>query len=146
MSTKINKELIRQMIKERNEIGEDTAKLRSWCEKYCARGFIHHLTPPRDLNWEQNLEYLSTVIVALDWKKTIDDMIAEGDKVVIRHTIEVTQKGTFAGIPATGKHGSIQGSDIYRIEGKQILEWWEFNDMLGGMTQLGAVISLPPNA
>ena len=138
MSTRQNKELIRQVIRERNEIGEDTAKLRSWCEKYCAPGLIHHLLPPKDLNWEQNMQYLATVLSAIpDFSKSIDDLVAEGDKVVTRHTIQATHKGTFAGIPATGKHVSIKGSDIYKIEGKKILEWWEFNDMLGLFTQVG---------
>ena len=79
-----------------------------------------------------------------DFNKTIDDILAEDDKVVIRHTIQATQKGIFLGIPATGKHVAIKGSDIYKIEGKKILEWWEFNDMLGALTQVGAVISPPP--
>jgi hypothetical protein len=145
MSTKANKELVRQIIKERNEIGGDAPKLRSWCEKYCAPGLIHRLLPPRDLNWEQNMQYLISVISALpDWNKSIDDMVAEGDKVVIRHTIQATHKGTFAGISATGKHASIKGSDIYKIEGKKILEWWEFNDMLGAMTQIGAIPDTAP--
>jgi steroid delta-isomerase-like uncharacterized protein len=145
MSTKENKELIRQVIKERNEIVEDTAKLRSWCEKYCAPGLVHHLLPPKDLDWEQNMQYLATVLSAIpDFNKSIDDMVAEGDKVVTRHTIQATHKATIAGIPATGKHVSIKGSDIYKIEGNKILEWWEFNDMLGLMTQIGAVISPPP--
>jgi predicted ester cyclase len=50
-----------------------------------------------------------------------------------------------AGIPATGKHVSIKGSDVYKIEGKKILEWWEFNDMLGLMTLIGDVTSTAPN-
>ena len=71
-------------------------------------------------------------------------MVAEGDKVVIRYTVQGTQKGAILGIPATGKHVSIKACDIYKIEGGKILEWWEFPDYLGAMTQIGAVISPPP--
>ncbi len=145
MSIKGNKELIRQIIKDRNELGVDIAKLHSWSEKYCAPGFIHHVPGQGDLNREQNIQYLTVVMSVLpDFNKTIDDILAEDDKVVIRHTIQATQKGIFLGIPATGKHVAIKGSDIYKIEGKKILEWWEFNDMLGALTQVGAVISPPP--
>ena len=71
-------------------------------------------------------------------------MVAEGDKVVIRHTIQATHNCTFVGIPATGKNVSIKGSDLYKIEGRKILEWWEFNDMLGLMTQIGAFPGTAP--
>ena len=71
-------------------------------------------------------------------------MVAEGDKVVIRYTVQGTQKGAIFGIPATGKHVSIKACDIYKIEGGKILEWWEFNDMLGLMTLIGAVTSTTP--
>ena len=61
MSTKGNKELVRQIIKERDEFAADAAKLRSWCEKYCAPGIIHYLVPPKDLNWEQNAGYFASL-------------------------------------------------------------------------------------
>ena len=145
MSTKANKELVRQFIKERDEFAADAAKLRSWCEKYCAPSIIHYLVPPRDLNWEQNAQYFASLAsIFPDFIKTVDDMMAEGDKVVVRYTVQATHKGTFAGISATGKHASIKGSDIYKIEGKKILEWWEFNDMLGAMTQIGAIHDTAP--
>ena len=87
--------------------------------------------------------------ISLHWRpyfriSSIDDMVAEGDKVVTIHIIQATHKGTFAGIPATGKHVSIKGSDIYKIEGKKIVEWWEFNDMLGLFTQVGTFPSTAP--
>jgi predicted ester cyclase len=80
-----------------------------------------------------------------DHNKSIDDMVAEGDKVVIRYTVQGTQKGAILGIPATGKHVSITACDIYKIEGgKKILEWWEFPDYLGGIIKAGVIFSAPP--
>jgi predicted ester cyclase len=50
-----------------------------------------------------------------DFKATIDDMIAEGDKVVIRQTWSGTQKGEFMGVPPTGKSVSFGVIDILRM-------------------------------
>ena len=145
MSTKGNKELVRQVIKDRNEFAGDAAKVRSWCEKYCAPGYIHHNLARGDMNQEQMMQYFVELMSAFpDFHKSIDDMVAEGDKVVLRYTIEGTHKGTFAGIPATGKHVSIKGNEIYKIEGRKILEWWDFADYLGLMTQLGVVSGAAP--
>ena len=49
-----------------------------------------------------------------------------------------------AGIPATGKHVSIKGSDIFKIEGRKIVEWWEYPDILGALLQVGTILSPPP--
>jgi steroid delta-isomerase-like uncharacterized protein len=144
MSTKQNKELVHQIIKERNEFAGDADKVRSWCEKYCATGLVHHV-PERDMNREQNMKYIASIMSAIpDFNESIDDMVGEADKVVVRYTIQGTHKGTYAGIPATGKYVSITGCDIFKIEGKKILEWWGFPDTLGLMTQIGAVTSTAP--
>jgi steroid delta-isomerase-like uncharacterized protein len=95
------------------------------------------------LNREQMIQYLVALMSTFpDFHKSIDDMVAEADKVVVRSTIQVTRGGTFAGIPATGKHVSTKGSDVFKIEGTKILEWWEFSDYLDLMTQLGAIPSI----
>ena len=76
---------------------------------------------------------------------TIEDMVAEGDKVVKRWTARSTHKGEFMGIPPTGKRTAITGIDIYRIAGGKIEECWSNSDSLGLMKQLG-VVSLPGKA
>ena len=145
MSTKQNKELVRQIIRERNEFAGDADKVRSWGEKYYAPGYIYHNLIEGDMNRKQLVQYFVSLMSTMpDHNKSIDDMVAEGDKVVIRYTVQGTQKGAILGIPATGKHVSIKACDIYKIEGGKILEWWEFPDYLGAMTQIGAVISPPP--
>ena len=69
-----------------------------------------------------------------DWQETIDDVVAEGDKVVIRVTGRGTQQGEFQGIPPTGV-------GIGRIEDGRIAESWAEYDALGMMQQLGVVPS-----
>jgi steroid delta-isomerase-like uncharacterized protein len=70
---------------------------------------------------------------------TVEDMIAEGDKVVARITLSGTQQGAFMGIPPTGKHVTITGIDINRIAGGKSVEHWFEMDMLGMMQQLGVI-------
>jgi len=140
MSTKGNKELIRQVIKDRNEFAGDAAKVRSWCEKYCAPGYIHHNLVRGDLNREQMMQYFVTLMSAFpDFNKSIDDMVAEGDKTVIRCTVQATHKGTFMGIPATGKRIVVKAVEIDKIVGGKIIEAWGFSDSQGMMNQLGVV-------
>jgi steroid delta-isomerase-like uncharacterized protein len=91
------------------------------------------------------MKYIASMMSAIpDFNESIDDMVGEADKVVVRYTIQGTHKGIYAGIPATGKHVSITGCDIFKIEGKKILEWWGFPDTLGLMTQIGAVTGTAP--
>lgn len=77
-----------------------------------------------------------------DLKITIQEQIAEGDKVVERQVATGTQKGEFAGIPPTGKKGTITAIIISRIAGGKIVEGWSNMDELGLMQQLG-VVPLP---
>lgn len=74
-----------------------------------------------------------------DWRETVDDVIAEGDRVVIRVTGSGTHRGAFQGIPPTGKQVTATGVGIGRIENGRIAETWAAYDALGLMQQLGGV-------
>jgi len=74
-----------------------------------------------------------------DTRVTVEDMIAEEDKVVFRMTMRGTQRGAFGSIPPTGKQVAISTIDIARIEGGKIAEEWGIDDMLGMLQQLGLV-------
>jgi predicted ester cyclase len=74
-----------------------------------------------------------------DFKATIDDLITEGDKVVIRMTWRGTQKGEFMGVPPTGKRVSFGVIDIIRIAGGRFAEHWGQMDNMSMMHQLGAL-------
>ena len=75
----------------------------------------------------------------------IEDMIAEGDKVVCRITNTGTHKGEFMGLPATGKTMTITGIEIYRVANGKLVEHWGNQDDLGRLQQLG-VIPIPGEA
>lgn len=70
---------------------------------------------------------------------TIRDQVAEGDKVVTYWTAEGTHKGSFKGIPATGKKFSINAIDIDRFENGKVAECWSNMDELGLLQQLGVL-------
>ena len=70
---------------------------------------------------------------------TVDEQIAEGDKVATRWTGRGTHTGEIAGITATGKDVTVSGLTISRIAGGKIVEEWTTWDTLGMLIQLGAV-------
>ena len=74
-----------------------------------------------------------------DFHSTLEDMFAEGDKVVQRFTARGTHKGEWMGIASTGKQMTASGIAIHRITGGKIVEGWTSMDMLGVMVQLGVV-------
>ena len=76
---------------------------------------------------------------------TIEDQIAEGDKVATRATWRaVHSKGDFQGLPPTGKQLAASGTTIERIKDGKIVERWVNADLLGMLQQLGLVP--PPQA
>ena len=73
-----------------------------------------------------------------DMQATVEDVVAEGDKVVTRVTLRGTHQGEVEEFgPPTGKQVEIEGITIHRIEDGKIVEEWERYDNLGVMQQLG---------
>ncbi|HKH40108.1 MAG TPA: ester cyclase [Rubrobacter sp.] len=70
---------------------------------------------------------------------TIEDLIAEGDKVVARWRSRATHQGDYMGIAPSGKEVEFTGISFYRIEGGKIVQSWNSEDRLGLMRQIGAV-------
>ncbi len=77
-----------------------------------------------------------------DMSYTVEDMIAEGDKVVDRLTWQATHQGELMGIPPTGNSVTVTEMHISRIADGKIVERWGQGDNLG-LTQLPGVVPLP---
>ena len=77
-----------------------------------------------------------------DIQWTIEDMVTENEKVAVRFTMTGTHQGTFFGVPATGKTITVLAMNFYRLVGNQIIEEYGQPDMLGLLTQIGAVPTL----
>jgi len=137
MSTEQNKELLRRFVDELFNHGNT-----SLVEELLAPDFVEHEElPPGIPQGREGVKHLSTMLRSAfpDLKATIHDMIAEGDKVVVRMTWTGTQKGEFMGIPPTGKSVSIEVLDIVRAAGGKLVEHWGQMDNMGMMQQLGVI-------
>jgi len=80
-----------------------------------------------------------------DLRVVIEDMIAEGDKVAVRYTLEGTHEGELFGVPPTGQRLSIKSISVERVSDGKIREHWRITDTLDMMQQLG-VIPMPQHA
>jgi steroid delta-isomerase-like uncharacterized protein len=88
---------------------------------------------------EEGKQYVSEALTAFpDAQVSVEDVIAEPDKVVTRYTIRATHQGeTEEYGPPTGKRVELKGVTIHRIEGGKIVEEWERYDNLSILQQLG---------
>ena len=93
-----------------------------------------------ELRGEAYKQFLTQVLVAFpDGRWTVEDQVAEGDKVVTRWTFNGIHRGNLMGIAPTGRLVTTSGVMIDRIVRGKIAEEWEESDTLGMMQQLGAV-------
>lgn len=137
MSTEQNKEIVRQMVEEIFNRGN-----LSRADEFLAPDFIEREELPPGISRDrEGVKQLTAMLRSAfpDFHATIDDMIAEGDKVVIRQTFSGTHKGEFMGVPPTGRSISIGVLDIIRIDGGKFVEHWGQMDNMGLMQQLGAI-------
>ncbi|HEV2122941.1 MAG TPA: ester cyclase [Chloroflexota bacterium] len=74
-----------------------------------------------------------------DLRVVVEDMIAEGDKVAVRYTLEGTHEGELFGVPPTGRRLSIKSISVERVSDGKIREHWRVTDSLDMMQQLGAI-------
>jgi steroid delta-isomerase-like uncharacterized protein len=72
---------------------------------------------------------------------TIDDLMADGDKVTARFTARGVHKGEFMGLPPTGKPIVMTGIEIFRLKNGKITELWGEANLMGLMHQLGILPS-----
>jgi steroid delta-isomerase-like uncharacterized protein len=84
--------------------------------------------------------FMSALLAAFpDSRFVVDDVIAEGNKVAVRHRLLGTHQAQFQGIPPTGKSVEVSGIVIFRLENGMIAEAWLNADIMGMMQQLGVV-------
>jgi predicted ester cyclase len=137
MSTETNKLLVRRFYKEvlndrRPEVINELA-LADYTE--------HHPLPRQRDGLTGLKERVSILLDGLTSTYTVEDVIAEGDRVVVRWTNAGTHSGPFLGIPPTGRSFEMSGIDIYRIENDRMAEHWHVVDQLTMLQQLGLVPS-----
>lgn len=80
-----------------------------------------------------------------DPRFTIEDLVADRDRAVVRWTFEGTNIGPLYGLPATGRRVTISGMNLFRVAAGRIAELWVSADDLGELEQLG-VVAVPKGA
>ncbi len=141
MTIEDNKHLIRRLYEETDK--QNFAAL----DEFFSADLIDHDPPPiPDLKpglegIKQSFKVFASAYP--DGSHVIHDLIAEGNRVVVRVSGTGTQTGEFKGIKPTGKKVEMTGIVIYRIEGGKIVERWAQHNFLGFVMQQLGVVSLP---
>jgi steroid delta-isomerase-like uncharacterized protein len=136
MSTETNKELVRRYQEAHNANNLDAL------DAIVAADLITHSQMPGVPSGIEGGKIVHRMAVAAfpDFRAEIEDLIAEGDKVVARLTFRGTHSGTeFMGIPPSGRQFAFSATSIFRIAGGKIVEHWGEEDALGWLQQLGAM-------
>ena len=130
-----NKELVRRVVEEIYNKGNLAA-----ADELSASDLVIHLTSQEIRGRDGAKQYVAALRAAFpDLHITIEDQIAEGDRVVTRWTVRGTHAGEFHGISPTGKQVQVAGTDIDRIADGEVVECWSHLDELGMMQQLGVI-------
>lgn len=134
MSTEENKAVVRRAWE-----GVDRGDLGVAEEVYATDCVIHE--PDEDIEGvEAAKEFIGMFLEAFPgMDMTIEDMVAEGDKVAARWTARGVHRGELAGIPPSGNEISVSGIIIHCVEDGKIAEEWEMPDNMGLMQQIGAI-------
>jgi steroid delta-isomerase-like uncharacterized protein len=102
---------------------------------------IHSSTPGEEIHGQDGIKQFYTALRAAfpDIHFTIEDQIADDDKVVTRWSAIATHLGPFQGIPPTGRQVHLSGIDIDHIANGRVTECWPVMDELGLLQQLGVM-------
>ena len=137
MSTEENKAIASRIIEIWNQ------ENLSVVDEIFAPDCVRHASASSDLSMEGFKQSISTFrTIFPDLHLTVEDVIAEGDKVAMRGTGRGTQKAAWGDIPATGKLVTYSWINISRLANGKIVELWAMPDALGILQQLGAVQSM----
>ncbi len=136
--TEQNKAVVRRFV-------EEVQNQKNWdsYDELNASDFVNLSAPPGVPSDKQGGKvFLASFLNAFpDCHVTIDDMIAEGDRVATKKTFTGTHTADLGDIPATGKRVTVQYVDILRLRDGKIIEHWLSMDQLSFMQQLGVIPS-----
>lgn len=135
MSTEDNKAVIRRLIDGLNQ--QDVAVL----DEVCTPGFVFHDPNNPQVRSREDFKHWMTELYAAfpDLRFSLEDVLAEGDKVVYRYTFRATHRGSWRGAAPTGKSIAIAGIAISRFRDGKSAEGWQNVDGWGMVQQLGLI-------
>jgi steroid delta-isomerase-like uncharacterized protein len=135
MSTESNKALVRRFYQEVFTQGKITV-----ADEICSAHYVDHdpTNPAGTLaGLEQTALEMRRAFPDVRW--TVEDLIAEGDKIAARVSMHGTQQGELMGMPASGRSVTASNFDIIRFEDGKVVEHWGLFDSLGMLQQLGII-------
>jgi steroid delta-isomerase-like uncharacterized protein len=134
MSTETNKATVRRFYAE---------YIPAVVDELFTPDYMHHdaSLPPEMQRGREAYKQLTQGFLAAfpDITNTVEDQVAEGDKVVSRVTVRGTQHGELMGMPPSGKAATFPLISIHRFADGKIAECWIVFDTLGMLQQLGAI-------
>lgn len=131
--TTANKQLVRRFYKE--VYGDWNLAM---VDEVVLPRFTSHDWPEGSPTGRQGFElFYSAIRTAVpDARYEVDDLIAEGDKVVVRWRLLGTHEGDFRGIAPTGQAIALKGIAIYRVDGGKLMERWVVTDLYGLLEEI----------
>jgi steroid delta-isomerase-like uncharacterized protein len=137
MSVEENKALLRRVFEE----GWNAGNLDLFDETDSPEYVLHDPSVTEDVRGVESAKQFASMYLRAfpDLRFTIEEQVAEGDKVVTRWTSSATHQGELMGIPATGNRTGVSGITISRISEGKLVEDWNNWDTLGLMRQLGVI-------
>jgi steroid delta-isomerase-like uncharacterized protein len=140
MSLEENKALLRRIPEEIWSKGDMAA-----ADAVLSSDFVNHNPafghPPTRDGYKQTVAAFRQAFP--DLAMTVEDILAEDDKVTVRFRVIGTQHGTFGAFSASGRPVDFTGTGTARVQDGQIVELWVNGDLLGLLQQLGATITPP---
>ena len=133
-TTDDNKQLVREYF--RAFLQRDEA----WWRAHIAPSFVRHDPGlPFEVRGPEGVKQLAEALLPgiPDMELPIEDLVAEGEKVLARLRVRGTHKGELMGIPATSKRIDIAVLDLFQVRDGKLTEHWALLDNLGMLRQLG---------
>lgn len=137
MSAEGNKALVRRVFEE----GWNAGNLDLFDEADAPDYVLHDPSVPEDVRGVEGVKRFASMYLRAfpDLHFTVEDQVAEDEKVVTRWISSATHQGELMGIPPTGNRTAVSGITISRVSGGKLAEDWNIWDTLGLMRQLGVV-------
>jgi C-1 hydroxylase len=131
LSLEKNKSIVSRFIESYNERKLDLI------DDFVATDYIDH---EKNIGREGLKQLINMGLHAFpDWHETVEDIVAEGDKVWVRLSYTGTHKGEFMGLASTGNKISSKAIDIYRVVNGKLAEYWNVTDNVNIFKQIGAI-------
>ncbi len=134
MSTERNKAVARKVMESLNQ-GQLDEAIKLYAPQVRFYGFA-----PMPLDVKGYRQVMGELLKAFPGAQfPVEDVIAEGDTVVVRHKFEGTQQNAFQGVPASGKHVSVWAFATHHFRDGQVTEIYLNGDFMAILQQIGAV-------